>query len=74
MNSFSMDLTNLTGTSHSADLTVTGLDAGKYQLLVDGNVQAYISVSGEGEAVFTYQINDEEKHTIEVRPYEKEGL
>lgn len=73
MNSFSMDLTNLTGTSHSADLTVTGLDAGKYQLLVDGNVQAYISVSGEGEAVFTYQINDEEKHTIEVRPYEKEG-
>ena len=54
MNSFSMDLTNLTGTSHSAD-------------------QAYISVSGEGEAVFTYQINDEEKHTIEVRPYEKEG-
>ena len=74
MNSFSMDLTNLTGTSHSADLTVTGLDAGKYQLLVDGNVQAYISVSGEGEAVFTYQINDEEKHTIEVRPYEKEGV
>ena len=73
MNSFSMELTNLTGTSHSADLTVTGLDAGKYQLLVDGNVQAYISVSGEGEAVFTYQINDEEKHTIEVRPYEKEG-
>ena len=73
MNSFSMDLTNLTGTSHSADLTVTGLDAGKYQLLVDGNVQAYISVSGEGEVVFTYQINDEEKHTIEVRPYEKEG-
>ena len=73
MNSFSMELTNLTGTSHSADLTVTGLDAGKYQLLVDGNVQAYISVSGEGEVVFTYQINDEEKHTIEVRPYEKEG-
>ena len=27
----------------------------------------------KGEAVFTYQINDEEKHTIEVRPYEKEG-
>lgn len=27
----------------------------------------------KGEAVFTYQINDEEKHTIEVRPYEKGG-
>lgn len=70
MDSFTMDLTNLTKTAHSGSFTVKGLPAGKYQLLVDGGVQAYVSVADANEKTsFTYQISDVEEHSLEVKPF-----
>lgn len=62
----SMDIVNVTGQEHESNLDITGIPAGNYQVLVDGEVAGSF-IAGEGTTTVALPLSEGDSAKVEIR-------